>query len=326
MTQFPKFTLSLSLLGLTALAPSNASAAEVEVVESYDASIGELPEGVAVSPSGDIYVTLAGTGELRRLDRKTYAGETVTTFDVGAGFLLGMAFDGDQLYVALASFDDTTCGVWRVDADGSQTRVIAFSSSEFPNDLTFDDAGNMFISESISGSIYRVPAGSSTRELFVQDPLLVGDVEVSPVPFPIGVNGVVYDDEAGTVIAVNSQVPAVIEIEDLGGNAGVLSVLSSGENLRGGDGLALDKQGDILVVSNFNSTLSRIDRDSGVAEVLADGSDGLVFPSTLAHGQFGPDKRSVFVANFGFGAGPSAPVSILKIETGEKSEKSPAGN
>lgn len=309
--------LALSLAASTAFAS--------EVVESYDASIGELPEGVAVSRHGDIYVTLAGTGELRRLDGKTYEGETLANLPVGGGFLLGMAFDEDELYVALASFDPATSGVWHVDEDGATERVVVFGGDEFPNDLTFDDEGNMFVTESISGSVYRVPAGSTQRELFIQDPLLVGDVAVSPVPFPIGANGIVYDDEADIVLVANSQVPAVIEIADDDGAAGAVSVLSAGENLRGADGLSIDRRGDVIVVSNFNSTVSVIDRDTGVAEIIADGGDGLVFPSTVAFGQRGCDKRSLFVANFGFGAGPDAPVSILKIEYGEKSEKNPAG-
>lgn len=302
-----------------------ALAAEVEIVESYDASVGELPEGVAVGPDGHIYVTLAGTGELRRLDRHTYEGETLASFDVGFGFLLGMAFDGPDLHVVLGSFDDATCGVWRVGQDGSKTRVVPFSAGEFPNDLTFDRAGNMYVTESIGGAVYKVPAGSSQRELWIQDPLLVGDVNVSPVPFPIGANGITYDDETGTLLVANSQVPAVVEIEDSAGQAGDVSVLASGEHLRGADGLAIDRNGDVIVVSNFNSSVLRLDRATGVAETLADANDGLVFPATAAFGQHGPDKHSLFVTNFGFGAGPTAPVSLLKIEVGVKSEKYPAG-
>jgi DNA-binding beta-propeller fold protein YncE len=314
------------LLPLILSISTPALAAQVDVVESYDASIGELPEGVAVGPDGDVYVTLAGTGELRRIDRHTYVGQTLTSFDVGAGFLLGMAFDGPDLHVVLGSFDAATCGVWRVGADGSKTRVVAFGAGEFPNDLTFDTAGNMYITESIAGAVYKVAAGSAARELWIQDPLLVGDPAVSPVPFPIGANGIAYDDETGTVLVANSQVPAIIEIDDDGGAPGGAHVLASGEHLRGADGIAIDENGDVIVVSNFNSAVLRVDRDTGAAETLADASDGLVFPSTAAFGQHGPDKRSLFVANFGFGAGPTAPVSVLKIAVDVKSEKHPAGN
>lgn len=313
-------SIALSAVPLTLTAASRDS---VEVIESYDAALGELPEGVAVGPDGDIYVTLAGTGELRRIDGKTYAGETLAQFDVGAGFLLGMAFDGDELYVALASFVPETSGIWHVDEDGQTQRVVELQG--FPNDLTFDRDGNMYITESISGSIYKVAAGSTEPTLWLQDSRLVGDVEVSPVPFPIGVNGITYDDENHSVIVANSQVPAVIEIADDDGEAGAVSVIAAGEHLRGADGVALDKRGDIYVVANFHSTLSRIDRETGAVTILAHGDDGLVFPSTLAFGQHGPDKHSVFVANFGFGAGPDAPVSVLRIEVGEKSEKHPAG-
>lgn len=322
----PTKLLPILLLGsgLT-LAAGSASAAQVTVVESYDASLGQLPEGVAVSPRGDIYVTLAGTGELRRLDRKTYAGSTLTQFDVGSGFLLGMAFDGDDLYVVLASFVAETSGVWKVKPNGTKQRVVAFGANEFPNDITFDGEGNMYVTESIGGAVYKVEPGSSERELWVQDPVLVGDVEVSPVPFPIGANGITYDDETHSLLVANSQVPALIEIDDDDGVAGDLWIVAAGEHLRGADGIALDKNGDVVLVSNFNSTVLHVDRCSGSTTTIADASDGLVFPSTVAFGQHGKDKKSIFVANFGFGAGPDAPVSILKIALGIKGEDIPAG-
>jgi sugar lactone lactonase YvrE len=308
------------------LASAPALAAQVEVVESYDAAFGELPEGVAVSPKGDIYVTLAGTGEIRRIDRKTHIGQTHAQINPGGGFLLGMAFDGNELYAALGSFDPATSGIWRVEDDGTSVRVVAFGGDQFPNDLTFDKHGNMYVTESISGSIYKVDAGSTVPQLWVQDQLLVGDIEVSPVPFPIGVNGIAYDETTDTVLVTNSQVPALIEIEDNCGQAGALSVIAAGEHLRGADGIAIDKNGDVMLVSNFHSTVLSINRDSGAATTVADGSDGLVFPSTAAFGQHGPDKHSLFVVNFGFGAGPNAPVSLLKIAVGVKSSKHPAGN
>lgn len=311
---------------LVLLASTPALAAEVEVVETYDAAVGELPEGVAVAPNGDIYVTLAGTGEIRRIDRQTHVGATHAWISPGGGFLLGMAFDGDELYAALGSFDPATCGIWRVDDDGSTVRVVAFAANQFPNDLTFDEDGDMYVTESISGSVYKVDAGSSVPQLWVQDPLLVGDPAVSPVPFPIGANGIAYDEDTGTVLVTNSQVPALVEIEDNNGQAGVISVIAAGEHLRGADGIAIDKKGDVMLVSNFHSSLLHIDRDSGDATTIADRSDGLLFPSTAAFGQYGPDKHSLFVVNFGFGAGPNAPVSLLKIDVGQKSSKHPAGN
>jgi sugar lactone lactonase YvrE len=313
------------LVPLALMISAPALAAEVSVIESYDAAIGELPEGVAVGPNGDIYVTIAPTGELRQLDRRTYQGGTLASFDPGFGFLLGMAFDGPDLYVVLASFVDATSGVWRVYPNGSKTRVVAFSGSEFPNDITFDSSGNMYVTESISGSVYKIPAGTTSRELWIQDPLLFGDVTQSPVPFPIGANGLAYDDESGSLLVANSQSPRIVEIEDVGGYAGAVNVLAEGEHLRGADGISIDKNGDVIVVSNFNSTILHLDRATGNATELASSADGLVFPATAAFGQFGPDKRSIFITNFGFGAGPDAPVGLLKLKYDEKSEKIPTG-
>ncbi|MCX4239128.1 NHL repeat-containing protein [Paraliomyxa miuraensis] len=297
----------------------------VAVIESHDASLGQLPGGVAVGPDGDVFVTLAGTGELRRIDGKTYRGRTLANFDVGYGFLLGMAFDGDDLYVVLASFLDETSGVWRVHDDGSAARVVAFPGNAFPHDITFDAAGNMFVTESIGGVVYRVEAGSSTPVPWVSSLLLVGDVAMSPVPFPIGASGITYDDEARSVLVTNSQVPAIVEIEDDDGVAGAILVLAEGEHLRGADGVALGQSGDVYVVSNFHSALLVVDRRTGVTTTLADASDGLAFPSMLASGRQGADEKAVFVANFGLGAGPTAPVSVLRIAVDEKGEDRPAG-
>ena len=33
----------------------------------------------------------------------------------------------------------------------------------------------------------------------------------------------------------------------------------------------------------------------------------------------------MFIANFGFGAGPTAPVGVLQLDVGEESEDDPAG-
>jgi sugar lactone lactonase YvrE len=295
----------------------------VEIIESYNAAIGELPEGVAVAPNGDLYVTLAGTGELRRIDAHTGVGESFAQLDVGGGFMLGMAFRGDDLYVALASFVPETSGIWRIYEDGSAARVVDIQG--FPNDLTFDKAGNMYVTESISGSIYKVAHNSTTPQLWLQDSRFLGDINVSPVPFPIGINGITYDDNTNSVIIANSQVPAIIEIKDHCGQPGSVSIIAAGEHLRGADGVALDREGDIYVGSNFNSTLLEVDRRHGTTRLVADASDGLVFPSTVAFGRHGNDKKSVYVANFGFGAGDDAPVGVLRIYVGEKGEKFSAG-
>ena len=322
---FP-FILLLLVACSFALGTKYSQAQLVRIIESYDASIGELPEGVAVKPNGpnkgDIYVTLAPTGELRRIDRKTYEGETFATFDVGSGFLLGMAFDRTELHVALASFDPATSGIWHVDDAGNTERIVDLQG--FPNDLTFDQDGNMFITESISGSIFRVAAGTNDPVLWSQDPLLFGDP--AGMPFPIGANGLTYDDQRHCLIVSTFQSARVVEIEDNDGVAGVVSVQAEGPQNAGADGIALGTSGDVYKISNFNSTLSRNDRKTAELTHISDADDGQLAPATLAFGQTGKDKRAVFVTNFGFGAGPTAPVSVLRIQLPEKSDRVPAGN
>ena len=66
-----------------------------------------------------------------------------------------------------------------------------------PNAIAFGDDGVMYISDSVSGSIWRAEwigfEGWQPAEAWVTDPLLAGTGE-SPFPFPVGANGVAIDD------------------------------------------------------------------------------------------------------------------------------------
>src|SRR5262249_51115978 len=64
---------------------------------------------------------------------------------------------------------------------------VAVDRGALPNDLAFDDAGNLYITHSVPAAIWPVPARGGTPEPWYQDPRL----DTSTIPgFSIGPNGV----------------------------------------------------------------------------------------------------------------------------------------
>ena len=62
------------------------------------------------------------------------------------------------------------------------------------NELTFDAAGNLYVTDSFQATIFRVPPGGGTPVVWFTDPRLAGDPEV-----PFGVNGIRIDKDAKKV-------------------------------------------------------------------------------------------------------------------------------
>ncbi|MCU0686030.1 MAG: hypothetical protein MUF34_27930, partial [Polyangiaceae bacterium] len=93
----------------------------VTVLASFDAALGELPEGIAVDGSGTPYVGFAPKAEIVELrpdgsSRSSFAKLPAPPPD-GQGFMTGLALDAaGNLYAALASFkaDVAAPGVYRV--------------------------------------------------------------------------------------------------------------------------------------------------------------------------------------------------------------------
>jgi sugar lactone lactonase YvrE len=298
----------------------------VTEVVSFDPSLGQFPEGVTTDYFGNVFVTIAPTGELLKINPQG-AVSTLATFDPGAGFLLGMTTDWyGNVYVALASFVPATHGLWRVSPEGVTDFVAPFPTDpgSFPNDIIGDWYGNLYITDSIGGAIYKYDTQDETLELWFQDPLLAGDIEVSPVPFPIGANGIAYDHDS--LIVSNSQRSRLVRIEiedecddddddDEGGAADDVEVIVEDDLLFGADGIALDIFSNIYVAVNEQNTLLRVSPDGDI-EVLRDAADGLDFPATIAFGRTPWTFTDLYITNFALFTGETANPALLKTNVG----------
>ena len=77
----------LAIAASALLVPAAVAGAAVEtvVVVDYDLAAGEQPEGVAVDKRGDVYVSLAPLGQVRKIDRDGTETILAQVVPVGAG-------------------------------------------------------------------------------------------------------------------------------------------------------------------------------------------------------------------------------------------------
>ena len=107
---------------LVAAAPQ--ASAQVHTVVAFNASLFETPENIAIDRNDNTYVSLALTGEIRKIapdgSQSTFAmlplgAPPLTVCGPFFGGLTGITFDEhDNLYANLASCDPNSRGVWKV--------------------------------------------------------------------------------------------------------------------------------------------------------------------------------------------------------------------
>jgi sugar lactone lactonase YvrE len=170
-----------------------------------------FPEGIAVR-GNKVYVSgparfgTAGTGPstVVAFNRDTGALEaTYTTQGEALAFEHAnscIAFDGDgRLYVM-----NLQLGTYRIDTGSGQQESYStpfpdlpscsaspapcsptlFDAPALPNDIAFDEYGNAYVTDSLQATIWRVPAGGGTPQVWFQD------ARFATVPGGIGTNGI----------------------------------------------------------------------------------------------------------------------------------------
>lgn len=282
----------------------------------------DMAEGIAIDRRGHIFLSNRRLENDRRvceilevsLDGTTTVFATLDAavedrFDRG---IVGLAFDvrGD-LYAALISFNPETHGVWRIRRNGEAKRLAGSRNMVFPNALTFDTRGNLYVSDS-SGSIWRFPPNDRGRLWF-------RNVLLAPDP-GIGANGVVFVPPRNLYVAnTDRALIARIRIRP-DGTAGLSEVVASGLELLTIDGLAVDPHGTLygVVAASIafgTSPLVRVDPESGEITSATRTPEAFDIPTSLAFGRGRLDHRSVFVVNSGiFPEGrPEAAPGVVRV-------------
>lgn len=276
------------------------------------------PEGIAVNPANeDIYVATFDFGpNTNKLLRYNKRGQLLAQRDFGRAPLLGLIFDPAQEKVYItnagdltgagpakvqrisASFDSTTPvedvailpGIgtpgqrYETNPDGSQD-IITFGSNSAPapNAFEFDKSGNLYVSDSFQGAIFRIDdAANCTLPCAVttlaHDPLLA----TAGFP-PFGANGLAFNGDDSVLFIANTGDDRILKL-DMATKA--ISVFA--ESLNGADGIVFDRLGRLWVAANQNDEVVALNANGrpivrlGAFDGLGpDGAPkGLLFPAS----------------------------------------------
>jgi sugar lactone lactonase YvrE len=294
------------------------AAIDVEVVVDYDLAAGEQPEGLAVDKRGDVYVSLAPLGEIRKIGRDGSETTLATVVPPGTGNgPLGLAVDAPgNVYAAVATFDPATSGVYRIARDGSFTRLPGTGAIVFPNGVTFDKRGNLYVTDTILGGVWRVPASGESAELWFQSPLLLGDGSFG-FGFPLGANGIAF--RHNEIVVGNTELGRLVRIEiEPDGSAGAFSVLAEEEALFAVDGIAFDVHGNVWAAVIAQSTIVSVS-PSGAVTTVATAADGLDWASSIAFGK----NDDLWAVNFAIGPPGGPGPALLRLAVGVKGQPVP---
>jgi sugar lactone lactonase YvrE len=290
--------LSVAALAFVLVIGTGAAQADVQIrtVVSFDPAEGGFPEGTVADVRGDVYVSRTSpVNEILRIGPNGQRS-VVAHFDVGGFGPLGMAVDASgRLFVAIASFDPATRGIYRVEPDGSSTRLPGTRRMLFPNGLALDHDGTIYATDSIRGAVFRIRPGS-VATVWVKDPVLAGNGSFG-FGFPIGANGVVVGPRHQVVVS-NTEGAKIVTIgTGSDGSAETPRVLTEGAGVYGADGIALDVFGRIYAALNVQDKLVRIGAN-GAVTTLATAADGLNTPASVSFGTSHGERKDLFVTNF----------------------------
>ena len=273
-----------------------------------------LPEGITANPAnGDIYVsTFTGPSKLLRYNRH---GKLLAQRDFAAP-LLGLEFDSVHKKVYITNVGDfvlTGSRIQRVAADLSQLEEVAEmpqpasapadrevtnpdgskdnihfgAGARVPNAMVFDGDGNLYISDSFQGAVFKIsdPSGcvpNCAMDKLVQHPLLA----TAGFP-PFGANGLAFNSDESVLFVANTGDDRVLKIRNPKSATPTVTVFA--ESLNGADGLVFDKRTGLLwVCANQADEVVALNSAGRIVAKLGEfrgingngTPDGLLFPAS----------------------------------------------
>jgi len=287
-------TIAVLITSVLALAVTIAPGAALAWTRSPATRFATLPDGfanperIAADAAGNLYVTTfdtTKTGGPGQLFVFTPSGRLLRQVAVegSSNLLLDLAFHPQS--GALLVIDFASARVLTVDPVTGASQIFAqIPGSAGPNVLTFDRAGNVYVSDSFQATVWRTGPAGGMATPFVTSPLL----GTSGVP-PFGANGLAFDTAQTALFVANTGNDTVIRIPVSGTPlaAGTPAVFANSVN--GADGLIVDEDDNVWVCANQADEVVVLDRTGRLIAKLGDfggiGPDGapngLLFPASL---------------------------------------------
>ncbi len=265
------------------------------------------PEGITVDSAGNVYVTsfgftaagsLTGVGQLFVFNHR---GKLLRHVSIAGSspHLLGLGFHPTT--GALLVLDFGAGLVLKVNPmTGASTvfMTVPNPAAAGLNDLTFDHAGNVYVSDSFQGIIWRTGPTGGPATAWVTSPLLT----TTGVP-PFGANGLRFNKLQTALFVANTGNDTVVKIPVSGTPLTAGTPVVFVNSINGADGLLIDKDDNLWVAANQADEIVVLDPTGRVIAKLGDfgGIDdedgkpiGLLFPASLA---FSPNGKFLYVTN-----------------------------
>jgi sugar lactone lactonase YvrE len=301
------------IIGLLGAVPANAwdrtRVNLLSVLPDVTPGVQSSVEGLTVGPDGNIYVptfgfnttgSLTGNAVLFVISPQGRIIRQVTIAN-SSPHMLGLAFNPvtNKLWV----LDFGAGKVLQVDpSNGASTVLAGPITNSGLNALTFDPAGNGYVSDSFNGVIWQVPPHGGSYTAWSAGPLLGPGTGLTP---PFGANGVEFNNEHTILYVADTAFHQIIQIPvTLNHGTAVVtgspSVLITGINAP--DGIMIDRSDNIWICANQEDEIVVIDKTGKVIAKLGDfyGIDGngiaqgFLFPASLA---FSADGETLYVSN-----------------------------
>ncbi|HET8541436.1 MAG TPA: SMP-30/gluconolactonase/LRE family protein [Anaeromyxobacter sp.] len=259
------------------------------------------PEGIEVDASGRVYV---GTSGFTATGFAPPPGQ-IFVYDDRGRLLRQLAVAGSSANLLGLRLHPTSGALLVVDFGAGQVLAVdpeTGSSTPFLtlpppagrphpelgvglNDVTFDGARNVYVSDSFQGVVWRTGPQGGVATVWVDSPLL----RTSGVP-PFGANGLRFDQGETAMFVANTGDDRVIRIpvtaSAAGPVAGTPSVFANSVN--GADGLLVDADDNVWVAANQADEIVVLDRTGKAIAKLGDfggaivdgAPEGLLFPAS----------------------------------------------
>lgn len=311
--------MKVCVFALSWLTASAALAASpVAVLKSFDPALGQLPESITADDAGNLYFSMAGALQKYTTDHRLVTVSQLPIPVEQGAVALGVKVGPDgYVYVASASFNPalSASAVWRVSpADGEASLFASLPQESIPNDLVFDRQGNLYLTDSSQGQIWKIDSDGNA-EVWFAHPLLLGNPQAPIAGSPLGANGIAFDRFRRYLYVVNTDYGRIVRIGFRHGQPKGIEVVTSSDLLVGADGIAFDALGDLYVAVNAADRVAVVS-PLGPVFVLATGAP-LDAPSSLVFGAGRFDRHALYITNFAIlranGAKPGTPQPSLAV-------------
>ena len=229
------------------------------------------PEGITADAHGNLYVTTfavegtsSGTGQIFVFGKH---GRLVRQVNVAGSstLLLDLAFHPHS--GALLVIDFGSSKVLKVDpVSGASELFSDLSAQGMPglNVLTFDRGGNVYVSASFAGAVYKIGPHGGAASTWVESNLL----RTTGVP-GFGANGLAFNRAHSTLFVANTGNDTVVKVPvNSDGTAGTPAVFVNSVN--GADGLIIDERDNVWVASNQADEIVVLDPSGRTIAKLGD--------------------------------------------------------